>query len=82
MDAAFPLLSIQRVRPIMTFGAPALVWRPCYRLDRYYSRLYSGIRKSKTDFPNFWDLGPCLEDNQRVTYTYTVSADVIGLLSV
>jgi hypothetical protein len=23
-----------------------------------------------------------LEDNQRVTYTYTVSADVIGLLSV
>jgi hypothetical protein len=45
MDAVFPLLSIQRVRPIMTFGPPALVWRPCYRLDRYYSRLYSGIRK-------------------------------------
>jgi hypothetical protein len=65
----------------MTFGAPALVWRPCYRLDRYYSRLYSGIRKPKTDFPKFWDLGPSLEDNQRVTYTYTVSADVIGLLS-
>jgi hypothetical protein len=26
--------------------------------------------------------GMLLEDNQRVTYTYTVCADVIGLLSV
>jgi hypothetical protein len=25
---------------------------------------------------------PAMEDNQRVTYTYTVSADVTGLLSV
>jgi anti-sigma factor RsiW len=29
----------------------------------------------------FWVVGS-LEDNQRVTYTYTVSADVIRLLSV
>jgi hypothetical protein len=45
MGAVFPFFSIQRVRPIMPFGAPALVWRPYNRRDRRYSHLYSGIRK-------------------------------------
>jgi hypothetical protein len=48
MDAAFRFLSIQRDRPVLTFDAPAPVWRPGYRLDRYYSQLYSGIGKLDT----------------------------------
>jgi hypothetical protein len=45
LNVFFPFLPVQCVRLIKTFGAPALVWRPCYSLDRYYSHLYSGIRK-------------------------------------
>jgi hypothetical protein len=39
-----------------------------------------GVTGAENPSTSLW--AACMEDNQRVTYTYTVSADVIGLLSV